>query len=287
MRTRLLAQAIILLLGFTPLVSHPGIGIVMDSKGNIFYTDLKHVWKLTPDGAKSIAVRDVHTHELYIDPDDYLFGEHLWYEGERTNRWGHRVWRLSPDGALTDIIPARHGLREDYSDFFFVRDQYGTMYWADRKEPAVIRKRSTDGTESVLAREHFRDVRWMTVTPAGIVFLIDRHDLIRISPDGTTRTVARNIADRRRSFFFYNEHAVMGLCTDREENVYAAVMADGLVRKIRPDGHIEVATRSESPWSPTSLLVAPNGDLLVLEYTGGTTARVRRIDKRGTSIVYD
>jgi len=31
-------------------IAHPGIGIVKDSKGNIFYTDLKQVWKISPDG---------------------------------------------------------------------------------------------------------------------------------------------------------------------------------------------------------------------------------------------
>lgn len=30
--------------------AHPGIGIVMDSKGNVFYTDLKQVWKIDPLG---------------------------------------------------------------------------------------------------------------------------------------------------------------------------------------------------------------------------------------------
>ncbi|MEJ0031960.1 MAG: hypothetical protein WDO15_16965 [Bacteroidota bacterium] len=44
---------------------HPGIGIVEDSRSNIFYTDLSKVWKVTPDGRKSIVVQDVHTHELF------------------------------------------------------------------------------------------------------------------------------------------------------------------------------------------------------------------------------
>lgn len=64
------------------LTAHPGIGIVKDSKGNIFYTDLKQVWKITPDAIKTIAVKGVHTHELFIDEQDNLFGEHLWYNGE-------------------------------------------------------------------------------------------------------------------------------------------------------------------------------------------------------------
>ena len=27
--------------------AHPGIGIVMDDDGNVFYTDLTHVWKIS------------------------------------------------------------------------------------------------------------------------------------------------------------------------------------------------------------------------------------------------
>ena len=123
---------VLLFLSFFPLSAHPGIGIVRDSKGNVFFTDLKHVWKLTPGGTKSIAVHDVHTHELWIDTDDNLYGEHLWYEGDATGKWGHRVWKLAPNGTLTDIIPSRRGFRDDYRDFFFVRDKYGAMYWADR-----------------------------------------------------------------------------------------------------------------------------------------------------------
>lgn len=118
--------------------AHPGVGIVMDSKGNVYYTDLKQVWRIAPDGKRSIAVRDVHTHELYIDRQDNLYGEHLWYEGDATKKWGHRVWRLSPDGTLTDIIPARRGFLDDYDDFHFVHDQNGTMYWAVRGDVKVV-----------------------------------------------------------------------------------------------------------------------------------------------------
>ena len=61
--------------------AHPGIGIVKDSKGNIYYTDLKNVLKYSSDGKIVIVVPGVHTHELYIDGKDNLYGEHLWYEG--------------------------------------------------------------------------------------------------------------------------------------------------------------------------------------------------------------
>ena len=37
------------------IVAHPGIGIVKDSKGNIYYTDLKQVWKISSDGSKLLS----------------------------------------------------------------------------------------------------------------------------------------------------------------------------------------------------------------------------------------
>ncbi len=65
MRIRFIWLPVLFLL--TASVSgHPGVGIVMDSRGNIFYTDLKQVWKISPEGRKSIAVANVHTHELYL-----------------------------------------------------------------------------------------------------------------------------------------------------------------------------------------------------------------------------
>ena len=47
--------------------AHPGVGIVRDRAGNVYYTDLTHVWRIAPNGRKAIVVRNVHTHELAMD----------------------------------------------------------------------------------------------------------------------------------------------------------------------------------------------------------------------------
>jgi len=82
---------IALLCSAVPAFSHPGVSIVIDSRGIVYYTDLEHVWRILPDGSKEIAVRRVHTHELYLDDDDYLYGEDVVYEGERLDTWRSRV----------------------------------------------------------------------------------------------------------------------------------------------------------------------------------------------------
>jgi len=279
---------VILLLGLSAASAHPGIGIVMDSKGNVYYTDLKHVWRISTDGTRSIVVRGIHTHELYLDDKDNLFGEHLWYEGERTDKWGHRVWRLSSDGNLVDIIPARQGFLENYDDFHFAHDGKGASYWTVGGEVTTVRKRSPDGKVTTLATYAFRNVRQMTVAYDGTVYLVDLHDLLCINPDGTVHTVVKNLAERRRSFLLtVDTHAIMGLWMGPNGWVYAAVPSDGAVKRVHPDGRVEIAARSSFGWKPSGGLVAPNGELWILEYSTINALRVRCIRTDGSSMIFD
>jgi len=279
-----------ILLAAGPAWAHPSVSVVRDSRGNVYYSDLKQVWRIAPDGAKSIAVQNVHTHELYVDAEDNLYGEHLWYEGDATKKWGHYVWRLSADGKLTHIIPPRAGFRDDYRDFSFVRDRAGNMYWAEREaRPIVIRKRAPDGTTADFGAEAgLSDVRWMTATPEGTVYFTDGPDLVRIAPDGKTTRLARGLRERRWSqplTWFNDTHNLMGVWADARGNVYVAGYGARKVKRVGPDGRVEVVATSPAPWSPTGGLVASNGDLWLLE-DGVVGARVRRISPDGNERVY-
>ena len=39
-----------------PLLAHPSVSAVIDSGGSVYYSDLEHVWRVAPDGTKSVAV---------------------------------------------------------------------------------------------------------------------------------------------------------------------------------------------------------------------------------------
>ncbi len=112
--------------------SHPGIGIVCDSQGNIYYTDLNQVWKVTPGGDKSIYVPHVHTHELFINGEDELIGEDAWYEGEDTDKWGFAVWKKTIGRELDFLIDTTEGFLFEHP-FGFVQDEMGNMYWREKK----------------------------------------------------------------------------------------------------------------------------------------------------------
>ena len=260
-----------------PLFAHPPVTVVVDRQGNAYYSDLNRVWKVAPDGTKTVAVPNVHTHELYLDAQGNLFGEHLWYEGERTDKWGHYVWRRGTDGKIVKVIPDTVGFLENYS---FVRDAAGNMYFADRDRKRV-QKRAANGTTTVVA-SNLQNIRWMTAGSDGTVHLIDRTDLVRITPRGEAAVVARELA--RPSLFGIHigpQHSVMGLWTDRARNVYAAVYEEDLVKRIAPNGKVTVAATSSGMWSPVGGAFAPNGDLLLLEWSTTNQARLRRIAGAG------
>lgn len=277
--------------------AHPGVGIVIDSRGNLFYTDLEQVWRIAANGATGIAVPNVHTHELYLDAQDNLYGEHLWYNGETLKTWGSRVWKRSPDGRVVDVVPSHPAFNDAYS---FVRDGTGNMYiarrdrntiekcgappsgWPDRRRPGgKSGRRDAGGTAggdagvpcTQLARAPFHDIRWMTVTRGGTLYLIDVVDLVRITPDGKVTIIARDLSGKRE------KHQVMGVWTDSSENVYVADYANRAVKRIDRRGKVEIIERSTFPWSPTGGTFAKNGDLWLLEATFTNSVRVRRVQR--------
>lgn len=269
---------LVLLSYVAPALAHPGVGIVQDSRGNVYFTDLKQVWKITPDGKQSVAVSKVHTHELYVDRDDNIYGEHLWYEGG-TKTWRHRVWQLKPDGTVVDIIPSTEGFRTEYS---FVRDRQGVMFWVDHDETNVIKRMPKDGKPMTHYSGDLRQVSRMTATADGTIFLMDSGDLRRVATDGKISTVVARLSGQENppeNVSDVNYH--MGLWTDNDGSVYVAVAAEQLVVRVTEEGEVSVIAQTRDPWSPSGGMIDMDGNLWLLEFDTNDTARVRRIDKDG------
>jgi hypothetical protein len=286
MRTAALSTltGMILLLSVCVASAHPGIGIVLDSKGNAYYTDLHQVWRISTDGRKTVAVPDVHTHELWIDSLDNLYGEHLWYEGDATGKWGHRVWKRTPGGAVTDVIPARAGFLDDYDDFHFVRDRSGAFYWIEGD--SLIRWRRSGGTPADVGRVKFNRPGWLAATPDGRVLFVDGDDLVSLRAGGERTVVARGVtADEDGSSLPYDRHAVEGLCSTASGEIYVTVPGRRCVKKAS-GGALPVVDRSEFPWKASGVAVGAAGDLWVLEYSPANAVRLRHVQNDGVTRIF-
>ena len=265
-----------LLLSFTTS-AHPGIGIVKDSKGNIYYTDLKQVWKISSDGSKTTVVPGVHTHELYIDENDNLYGEHLWYNGEREDTWGHYVWCLKNTGELVKEIKPTEGFQTNYS---FVRDSIGNMYWVERFTTSRIMKKSKSGEITKLIEGKFGFIGWLTCTKNGFLYFTENNKLHKLSPGGKLETLAVNIGSKSTDFTMMGRnYDSYGIWMDDTDNIYLAMIDSKNVVRIGNDGKVETIINTSSMWTICSGLFDNNGDLWVLENSLANEVRVRKITK--------
>jgi hypothetical protein len=265
-------------------LGHPGVGIVMDTKGNLFYTDLTHIWKIDRQGKKTIAVNNVHSHEIYIDSLDNLYGEHLWYNGEAKDTWSHYVWKLSVNGKIEKIIPDTEGFLTNYS---FVRDHMGHMFWADRdnKDCQKVVRKNTNGTLRKIGDQCLSNIGWMTSTTNGTIYLVDQQQLKKVDQLGHVITLTSDLIDDKLQLS-NKDHYLSGVSTDKDENIYVADCTEHAVKKVTQQGKVSLAFKTTVPWAPSGILVAPNGDAWLLEYSTTNTVRVERITKEGQRIIY-
>lgn len=260
-------------------LAHPGIGIVSDSHGNVYYTDLKQVWKITPEGEKSIYVPDVHTHELYMDDTDVLFGENAWYEGEETDKWGFSVWKKINGNELEFMIDSTEGFLFEHP-FGFVRDSDGNMYWKEKLEEEYLFKRKNNvREEEILARGNFENIRWCYFLNDHFYF-IDMDDLYRIY-NGEIELIAKDLKSEAKPFsdFVRDMHSIMGIWDDKTGNIYVAVYSGKVLKKINPGGEVTEFFKSKGDWSPASGLFDEKGNLWLMEYSTKNDVRVRKITK--------
>lgn len=262
------------------ITAHPGIGIVKDSKGNIYYTDLKQVWKIAPDGSKTAVVTGVHTHELFIDEQDNLYGEHLWYNGEAQNTWGHYAWCLKNTGELVKEIKPTEGFLTNYS---FVRDSAGNMFWVERFTTSRIMKKTKDGEITKIAEGNFGFIGWLFAAKNGSLYFTENNKLHRLTTGGKSdsyrmETLAEDIGSRSTDFTMMGRnYDSYGIWTDAAENIYLAIIDSKKVIRVGADGKPEAILVTNSLWTVCSGVFDDNGNMWVLENSLTNDARARKI----------
>ncbi len=302
--------AVMVILILTPVTpAHPAMGIVVDRKGQVYFSDLETIWKLDTNRKLTVfrpGVSGRHVHELTIDDQDNIYGEDISYESA-TKKWISDVWKMTPAGALTYIVaPTTDPPRA----MTMWRDREGNTYFVDQnnhlKQRTLLLRRTPDGQVTTFAGgayghrdgkgtdAKFSSVGGMAFGSDGSLYLTDGISLRRVTMDGTVTTVASNLNVRTKEdkpmLFEGLYGSLAGLTVNSNGVVYLADAGNRRLLKITPDGKVEVALRADPPFFPNGAFATPSGDVYVLEF--GLTLpninsgpRVRKITPDGRNEV--
>jgi sugar lactone lactonase YvrE len=296
---------ILLLCILAPLCAsgHPGDGLGVDSKGNIYFTDVntRTLWRVDADGELRAIVTNRWAHGLCIDDLD-----RVWLEVEVSNTL-FSVSRIETDGTETHILgPLERGL--DFYGVNLLADANGNLYFPHSDPPQFfasgIRRRSPDGRVKLLAgsgeygwrdgqgtEARFAGINAMRFGPDGRIYVVDGDAIRRVSLDGQVTTLSRDIkVEKPEDQPFDNgnpsvSNRLYGLDVGRDETVYVAYHGNRRVLKLR-GSKAEVVYRSTRPWSPVG--VALWGENTVIKESGlepgssQTGPRIRLVKPDGT-----
>src|ERR1041385_6024659 len=285
--------------------AHPAWGIVVDHEGQVYFSDLKTVWKIDAQGKLSIfrAADDRHTHELNIDEAGNVYGVDNSYDSA-TQRFFTAIWKMTPGGSFSYLL-APTEFDQLPKGIGMWRDRDGNTYSIDEnnqlKRETLLWKRSPDGQVTVLAggsygyadgkgsQAKFTNINSMAYGPDGSLYLTAGSNVCKVNMDGAVTTLARNIAQESKSDNQGAGTSLYGIVVDAQGNSFVADYGNQRIIKITLDRQLTTMVRSEESWFPTGVALKGN-ELYVLE--GSHTpdykpigTRVRKLSPDGKIVV--
>jgi len=251
--------------------AHEGWGIVVDATGRVYFGDIPAniIWRISKQGRIERVAPGKHSHALFLDSAGNVYGTnpHLTLPIRS-------VWRLTPNGHLTDVISPTEkfplGLQS------FIMDGAGNMYSVNapnaQTPEMLILKRSPEGEITTLAgstvghadgtglKAKFMGIDGMAWGPNGVLYLADGPYVRRVALDGTVTTLGAGPLTERKW-----DEDLLGIAVDADGDVYAADHANRRILKITPAGAVSTVLRTGSLWTPTGIAVARDG-LFLLEH---------------------
>jgi hypothetical protein len=255
--------------------AHPPSGIVVDRRGQVFFTDDGGghglLWRIDAAG-KLTAFHESGGHWLALDEEGRYASEDLkkWFAQRIAPNFG-RVPLSDGKGALLLVDGAPITL-----------DGHGSLCWA--KGNLEIACLSPLGSVTVPAAglkpmtDKLGGIKGLATGPDGAFYATCPTAVLKIEPDGAvTKLAALEVADA----------GLRGLAVDSRGAVYAAGTGCRCVVKVTPDGKAKVVLKAEAPWAPTGVAVHGD-DAFVLEYANANSEnhldwhpRVRKIGRDG------
>ncbi len=264
------------------LFAHPGIGLVYDGDQTIYYTDLVHIWKLNTDtGESSIFLENLHSHELWLDGDGALYGEHYWYDQSK-GVFKHYIWMATPDGELNKISDTIEGENDHFS---FIRSSITESYSTRSRESMYELIKSNSDTTIVFPDFALTSPGWMYLTSNSEVLILDRNlgmDEISLHKvnfaESSHLLIADNIKIGKLPFSLLDHHSsVYGIWEDDQANIFVSLYGGRQVIRIDENLTRETVINTSFFWSPINGVFDSNNNLWLMEASLRGKVRVRKV----------
>jgi hypothetical protein len=275
--------------------AHPAWGIAVDYQGQVYFSDLKTIWKIDAQGKLSLfRAGNDHIHDLNIDEAGNLYGAENSYD-PATKRFFSAIWKMTPAGSFsyllapTDNPPIGTSIWKDRDG-----NMYHVAYYPERE--LLVLKRTPNGNvivsvgSSNAVREYRQGVPYslggIAFGADGALFFTHGSNISKVTKSGAVTALARNVVVENAPGNRHAETVFFGIAVDVQGNAFVADYGNQRILKIAPDGQLTTLIRAEESWFPTGV-AARGGELYILEESHtpdykpiGT--RVRKLSPDGT-----
>jgi len=275
--------------------AHPAWGIAVDRHGQVYFSDLKTIWKIDAHGRLSVFRTGTdHTHELNIDDAGSVYGAENSYDPV-TQRFFSAIWKSTPAGDASYLLaPIEH-------------PPMGTSIWKDPdgnsyhfvnhpKPDLLVLKRTPNGTVTALVgsndalRSYVQDSPHSSGATAfgadGALYFTNGSTVYKLTKNNTLTVLARHVVKEDPKETPAGGTPLFGIAVNAQGDVFVADYGNQRILKIAPDGQLTTHMRAEESWFPTGVAVS-GSDLYVLENSFTPTStpigtRVRKLSSDGT-----
>lgn len=265
----LLTALVLVAVCSTSIGAHPGSGIVVDRRGQVYFLDTgAGVWKIDLQG-KLTQLPGPRFHWMAIDSDDSF-----------------RTVQL-PAGASGDIT--RVGSQPTLlvaSDFPIAIGENGNLYYPSSAGSGLQLVELTPlGQTRVLTSlvggrgGDLNHLNGLAAGADGSLYYSEDNAIRRVTARGQVSTVIANLTlPTCVSIPGTTRPMLRGLAADGHGAIYVAASGCGSVIKVTPRGQVTTLLQPQSPWTPTAVALF-GSDVYVLEYLQ-TAASMEPEDRR-------
>lgn len=268
--------------------AHPSSGIVVDKKGQVYFSDLfRGLLKVDARGNVTTVYKE-GGHWLALDKTG-SFSRVNFETSKHWPRWFKRRTAVNVKPALIGDGGSPLVVGQDGNIYFVCDDE--------RMIPGGLQigRLSPDGKETLLnpdlrqTSEKLGGIKGLASGPDGSLYASYAKAILKVTMDGRISTVVNPVVVRDCDLNVPANDSpwLRGLSVDSRGVVYVAASGCGSVIKITPDGKVTPVLKAEEPWAPSGVAIH-NDDVYVLEHINPNSEahedwppRVRKLGRDG------